>query len=74
MTTTLHQDLSRAAILLEEFAHELKRSNAVGNRQWVAAPEYKDEVAKDRADHDEMLRLAGVLRRYAAYLYLSTRV
>lgn len=71
---TLTTDLTRAAELLEETAQSIKESNAVGGRLWVTngIPDpdgkFAASVAKDKADHDEMLRLAKVLRRHAKYL------
>jgi hypothetical protein len=69
--TLLDEDLMRAAQILEDTARELKASNAVGDRQWVAPPEYAELMEKDRDDYDEMLRLAGVLRRHAIMDFTS---
>jgi len=61
----LDEDLVRAAEILEETAGEIKRSNAVGDRQWIGDP---DLVKKDLADHDEMLRIARRFRRVVGTL------
>ena len=61
----LDEDLVRAAQILEETAGEIKRSNAVGDRQWIGDPAL---VKKDRADHDEMLRIARRFRRVVGTL------
>jgi len=61
----LDEDLIRAAEILEETAGEIKRSNAIGARQWIGDP---DLVKKDRDDHDEMLRIARHFRRVAGKL------
>jgi len=61
----LDEDLVRAAQILEETARSIKLSNAVGKTEWVGPPEL---VKKDRADHDEMLRIARRFRNIAGKL------
>ena len=61
----LDEDLVRAAQILEETARAIKLSNSVGNLHWVGPPEL---VKNDRAAHDEMMRIATVLRKHAGYL------
>ena len=61
----LDEDLGRAAQILEETAHAIKLSNSVGKTYWVGPPAL---VKKDRADHDEMLRIARRFRRVVGTL------
>jgi len=63
--TLLDEDLVRAAQILEETAHAIRLSNAVGKVQWVGPPTL---VKNDRADHDEMLRIARRFRRVVGKL------
>jgi len=64
----LDADLLRAAQILEETATAIKESNAVGDHQWAATSLDAALVAKDRADHDEMMRIARRFRRVVGKL------
>jgi len=63
--TLLDGDLVRGAEILEETARAIKMSNSVGDLHWVGPPVL---VKKDRADHDEMLRIARRFRRVVGTL------
>ena len=63
--TLLDEDLVRAAQILEETARAIKLTNAVGKTEWVGPPEL---VKKDRAAHDEMLRIARRFRHVVGTL------